>query len=193
MTCTLPAEAGFVSCSRCRAASRDWSRSKKGCPKRAAMFKERRARWYANGLCVICGQRPYRTERKTCQPCVDKVCTYQKTRDTVPVKMREIDNLRLETFAAYGAKCQCCGESNPGFLTIDHIDSRGGAHRKNVKNNYQAGGIGFYRWLRANGWPKDNLRLLCFNCNCGRHYRGRGTCPHHLAPGYKMGKFTARP
>jgi len=63
---------------------------------------------------------------------------------------------------AYGNKCICCGEDNPDLLTIDHINGNGSQHRREVKS----GGHGFYRWIINHRFP-DNLRLLCWNCNCG--------------------------
>ena len=34
---------------------------------------------------------------------------------------RTRDELRAAVIAGYGGHCACCGEANPGFLTIDHI------------------------------------------------------------------------
>jgi hypothetical protein len=87
---------------------------------------------------------------------------------------RKIDaqQLRLETIAAYGNICECCGEHRHELLTIDHIDGTGNIHRKQGGKK----GIYFYAWLRKEGWPKDNYRLLCYNCNCCRG--ARGFCPH---------------
>jgi hypothetical protein len=79
--------------------------------------------------------------------------------------------LKSDVFTAYGGKCDCCGESNPKFLTLDHRGSDGSKHRKEVKNSK-----GVYSWARKNNYP-DTLRLLCWNCNCGRAHNG-GTCPH---------------
>ena len=83
---------------------------------------------------------------------------------------------KLKVLEAYGGKCECppCGETCPSFLTIDHIDSNGSAHRK---QSGITGGSGLYNWLIQNEFPKDNFRLLCFNCNCGRQVNG-GVCPH---------------
>lgn len=70
----------------------------------------------------------------------------------------------------YGAKCFCCGEDRLGFLTIDHINNDGS--RDIRKRNASRG----YRWVLKAGLPGD-LRIACYNCNCGRHYNG-GVCPH---------------
>lgn len=81
--------------------------------------------------------------------------------------------IKREVFAAYGGKCSCCGEAEECFLTIDHIHGRGRSHRK--MNNME--GFKLYLWLRRNGCPTDNFRLLCQNCNVGT-YRNNGVCPH---------------
>ena len=81
--------------------------------------------------------------------------------------------VKLEVFVAYGgAWCSCCGVDTLEFLTIDHIDGDGTAHRKSVGR----GGDAIYRWLRREGYP-PGLRVLCFNCNSGRQVNG-GRCPH---------------
>lgn len=73
--------------------------------------------------------------------------------------------------AHYGGGCYCCGESNPLFLTLDHINDDGAKERKTRK-----GGSQFYATVIREGFP-TNLRLACWNCNCARYYRG-GICPH---------------
>lgn len=78
--------------------------------------------------------------------------------------------------AAYGGKCGCCAESTWEFLTIDHVGGGGHQERKRLKKK----GTDFYLWLRRNGWPQDDYRLLCYNCNlaCGFY----GHCPHQGLP-----------
>lgn len=34
-----------------------------------------------------------------------------------------------------------------------------------------------YRWLKKQGFPKGDFRVMCFNCNLGRQRNG-GECPH---------------
>jgi len=78
---------------------------------------------------------------------------------------------RAECYAGYGGKCECCGDSNPMFLTLDHRDDDGAKMR--AAGEYATT---LYRKLKRLGFPKT-FRLLCFNCNCGR-YRNGGCCPH---------------
>ncbi len=57
------------------------------------------------------------------------------------------------------------------FLSVDHINGGGRKHREKL-----GGGTAFFLWLKEKGFPKDEYRLLCMNCNWAR---GRyGYCPH---------------
>src|ERR1700733_114293 len=81
--------------------------------------------------------------------------------------------LKLEMLTAFGGKCQCCGETNPYFLTLDHINNDGAEHRAQFesRNNEQ-----IYADAKREGWPKDKYQLLCMNCNFAKaHYGG---CPN---------------
>ena|SRR5687768_17731351 len=132
---------------------------------------------------------------------MDKLPAVQKTRPIVhgvdmttkdPIKRREYNQrwrlankehrnaqarkynwaIKLRTLEAYGNVCFCCGESNPKFLSIDHVDGGGNTHRKQLKTN---GGTGLYQWLKKNNYP-DGFQVLCFNCNCAKGFYG--ICPH---------------
>lgn len=85
--------------------------------------------------------------------------------------------LKEQLVKAYGGKCVCCGETAIEFLTIDHINGKGAEHRRQLGSN-TASGSNFYRWLRNNGFPKDNFQLLCYNCNCSKGMNGY--CPHKI-------------
>lgn len=80
-------------------------------------------------------------------------------------------NFKIEVIKAYGGKCECCNETRIEFLSVDHINGGGNLHRKVV-----GGGFRFYRWLKQNEFPKEEYRLLCFNCNCAIGFFGY--CPH---------------
>jgi hypothetical protein len=78
-------------------------------------------------------------------------------------------NKRVKVIDAYGGKCECCEELNYCFLTIDHVNGITG----NCINDRN---INLYKKLIDNNFPKDDYRLLCYNCNCSRgHF---GVCPH---------------
>lgn len=79
--------------------------------------------------------------------------------------------LRELVYAEYGDRCVCCGESNPLFLTLDHVENDG--HKVRVQQGVSSR---LYRWAIQNGFP-DSLQLLCYNCNMGKARNG-GVCPH---------------
>lgn len=82
---------------------------------------------------------------------------------------------RQEALDAYGGKCACCGETEPAFLAIDHVNGDGKAHRATLPSVGRGGVI--YRWLKAQGWP-EGFQVLCHNCNHAKELRGG--CPHQM-------------
>lgn len=81
--------------------------------------------------------------------------------------------LKHEAFQAYGGyRCSCCGEEEPMFLCLDHVNNDGNQHRREI-----GGAERLYQWLRVNDYPRGLLQVLCFNCNQGKRLNG-GTCPH---------------
>lgn len=78
---------------------------------------------------------------------------------------------RLKLIEAYGGVCKCCGETEPKFLELDHVDGGGGKHRKQIG----AGAEALYRWCVANDFP-DILQLICANCHNAKSFWG--VCPH---------------
>ena len=88
--------------------------------------------------------------------------------------VRERTRYFLDFVDAMGGKCECCGESDPRFLTLDHRNNDGNVHRKDGIQCQQ-----IYRMARAEGYPRSRYAMLCFNCNCARAHRSSdGTCPH---------------
>ncbi len=80
--------------------------------------------------------------------------------------------LRSEMIEAYGGKCSCCGETEPLFLQLDHINNDGHLDRKVNKTSAK-----LWAKLKKAGWPKDRHQLLCANCNFGK-LMNDGICPH---------------
>lgn len=78
--------------------------------------------------------------------------------------------IRLEVLNKLGGRCLCCGETREEFLTLDHIQGGGKKHRSEV-------GTYIFRRIRNNPDPKT-YRVLCYNCNCARGFRGY--CPHEV-------------
>ena len=117
-------------------------------------------------VCSKCGADDWHYQKSNrgwhCRPCRSLVVKLWKHK------------LRADTIEHYGGKCACCGESEPSFLTIDHINGNGNAHRKEIGR----GSVLMYKWLKKNGWP-EGYQVLCWNCNCARHlYQNAGVCPH---------------
>jgi len=112
----------------------------------------------ASGLCVRCGTTLEKVRGNiTCPGCVEKSLAYQR-------------QWRQQVLNHYGRQCACCGEANELFLTIDHVNNDGSAHRKEI------GQSAIYRWLVRNGFP-PGFQTLCYNCNLGKRVNG-GVCPH---------------
>lgn len=87
-----------------------------------------------------------------------------------------------QVIQAYGGCiCNCCGETEPLFLSIDHINNDGAAHRKALGGRYAGGGKKVYDWIVKSGFP-DGFQVLCMNCNWGKH-RNHGVCPHRVSEG----------
>lgn len=82
-------------------------------------------------------------------------------------------NLKLEMIQAYGGSCNCCGELEPKFLTLDHING-GGSRDRGI---YAGGTYNLLYALKREGWPKDKYQVLCMNCNWAKG-RWEGICPH---------------
>ncbi|RLC98766.1 MAG: hypothetical protein DRI46_10745 [Chloroflexi bacterium] len=86
-------------------------------------------------------------------------------------KCRERDKNAI--YKHYGDKCSCCGETDRGFFTIDHVDSDGHIERK---QGLYTSGSQFYRYIIQQDFP-ESYQILCYNCNLGRA-RNKGVCPH---------------
>lgn len=80
--------------------------------------------------------------------------------------------LREEFIREYGGACRCCGETIEVFLTLEHKNRDGAAHRKKLGDNPSS----LLYDLKRRGWPKEDYELLCFNCNRAKWLLGE--CPH---------------
>ena len=98
--------------------------------------------------------REYRAKNNE-RVCAQQRAAYQKWRNIVLLH--------------YGNICNCCGEKNICFLTLDHIygyDKSSGQPRHGYK---------LYRWIVKNNFPND-FQILCWNCNGAKGIYG--ICPH---------------
>jgi len=77
--------------------------------------------------------------------------------------------VRREAIAAYGGRCECCGETRLEFLAFDHINGGGNQERKRTTEPP-------FARLRREGYPKGAFRILCHSCNMALGLYG--SCPH---------------
>jgi len=80
--------------------------------------------------------------------------------------------LKKEVIGVYGGKCECCGETNLVFLTIEHKFHDGKAHRKACNRNV-------YADLKRRKFPKNiGIGVLCHNCQFASKIMV--VCPHKV-------------
>lgn len=93
-------------------------------------------------------------------------------------RKRDADRLKAAAYDAYGRACVCCGETEPTFLTLDHVNNDGADWRRKVfgRNGGNGAGGATYRWCKHNGYPPI-FQVLCWNCQQGKRFNG-GICPH---------------
>lgn len=125
-----------------------------------------------NHLCIYCGVRPPVPARVSCDPCRNRYRSWSQKNADLRNRLNRLSNDRLwkEILRAYGPVCRCCGESEEKFLTFDHVNNDGAAHRKQ-----QGGNIMALRQLRKEGFP-PGYQILCANCHIAKDMRGG--CPH---------------
>ena len=105
--------------------------------------------------CKSCNQKYFKEYNIRCK---DKIAVYHK---------KWLLRTKMQVLTYYGngkAACVACGESDLRCLSIDHINSRGGNHRKEIN---RLGGGRFYIWLVHNNYPLG-FRTLCMNCQFKR-------------------------
>lgn len=143
---------------------------------------------YAAGLCERCGKRPHVAGFKRCQPCLDgHKKYYSENRHRIAKPSKEHANkiakarysrIRLIVWDAYGGRfCACCGEDIPEFLTIEHENGDGAAHRKEILGSRVASMVAWLYSELLKGRKHPGLKVFCYNCNAGA-WRNGGICPH---------------
>lgn len=131
----------------------------------------RRALWYQDDL-----EASLKKKAQTVKRCsvVKRRHSQARRKKLAEYARRCRAKAKRECFEHYGGmKCACCGEIEPLFLTLDHIDSD-----RSVRQKYggSAPSNSFYGFLRGMGYPKG-FQVLCMNCNWGKARNG-GVCPH---------------
>jgi hypothetical protein len=136
----------------------------------------------AEGRCTRCGAREAVPGGSRCEPCREKAKdtprsnpTYQAdwqrsnyTRVRAYARQRQARQ-RLDVIAGYGGRCACCGENEPVFLQLDHVNGGGTQHRRRVSQAV------IYSTVIRHGFPPD-YQILCANCHAAK--TRTGGCPH---------------
>jgi len=91
----------------------------------------------------------------------------ERESESVEKELRELEII----LDHYGAECNCCGQVQKRFLTLDGINDDGYLHRRRWQERFK-----LYRQIIKDGFP-DDIQILCFNCKVGRQKNG-GMCPH---------------
>jgi len=78
--------------------------------------------------------------------------------------------LRAQVLNAFGRVCNCCGEPEERFLTLDHVNNDGFKERdkRSTDKIYQRSLLPEYQ---------GEYQILCWNCNMGKAHNN-GICPH---------------
>jgi len=115
-----------------------------------------------------------------CSHCHDMIFdrvveTKVKTDDERPEEAKKYQRdyrarVREQVLQLYGGKCVCCGETDLHFLTFDHKNGGGTKERRSTGMT----GSTFYLSLLKH--RRDDIQVLCFNCNCAKWFYG--VCPH---------------
>ncbi len=97
---------------------------------------------------------------------------YQANKEAKQKRRKELCDAERKRFLdLYGNACECCGETEPMFLVIDHIKGQKGISKKET-------GIKAYRKANAKV-DKTTYRILCHNCNFATRFDG-AICPHQI-------------
>jgi hypothetical protein len=121
----------------------------------------------ARGDCRYCLISPRVEGRSMCGKCLIKHGTKQK---------QSYHAARAASITAYGGRCRCCGTTNQKYLQLDHVNSDGADHKRELYNNGRAGSM--YTWALRNDFP-DRLQLLCANCHQAKTSHGGCTIEDH--------------
>jgi hypothetical protein len=124
--------------------------------------------------CNVCGVELDNTNwllsRQNRKSYICKICEnsknnnrYNKNRDKYLINNKNrYQEIKEEVFSYYGGKCNICGQRDHSLLSLDHLEGNGRQHRKSILRIDS--GTGFHKWVCKN--KPNNLRLLCYNCNC---------------------------
>jgi hypothetical protein len=133
--------------------------------------------------CAECW-RPAMPRRKLCARCKTRKWRLANPDKAGSYASEYRQRRRREVVELYGGMCDCCGEAETLFLTLDHAEDDGAASRRSGLSN--AGLLADAVARYGDGY----YRLLCWNCNSGRQLNN-GICPH-VYPGTTGGTMDQR-
>jgi hypothetical protein len=130
----------------------------KCCEKASREGKKARSKRKQLGVCMSCGTAPVIEGQVNCEGCATGYREYHRQN-------------KKTCFNHYGHICTCCEiEFDERFLTLDHVNNDGAAHREEI------GRSSLYRWAIKNYFP-NTLQTHCWGCNQAKEING-GVCPH---------------
>lgn len=172
-----------ISCGK-RAAKIDSPRCKACLESRRLRYTEQkgeRVRFRRDhGICESCGvelEEDRVGHSWRCEPCAKKKAKRQAVKSKRHRPRRRMAEIRkggdkAKILAMYGKVCACCGEANSRFLTVDHVNNDG-------KQDRATGGGWGKSTKRLLKFKRDDIQILCYNCNMGKE-KFSGTCPHKI-------------
>lgn len=89
--------------------------------------------------------------------------------------------IKVDLVTGYGGKCTCCGETAIEFLTLEHLNGGGRAHRA-AKDS-----LAIFNEVIKAGFPNE-YTILCMNCNFAKRFGKE--CPH-VTIGTNLAKIDA--
>ena len=126
---------------------------------------------YKDKLKRLEAQRRYRINNREIMR--DKARLYIEKNKTIIKEKNIIKYYELKKwiFDYYGYTCVCCGENNPKFLTIDHVNNDGYKDRNLGSRIYST----IKREIIEGN--ESRFQIYCYNCNCAKRLNN-GVCPH---------------
>lgn len=135
-------------------------------------------KFYRGNLCIECQRKQGR--EKTAKYRKENYQRYRELGRTASQKYYR--KIKKVLFEGYDNKCSCCAESEPKFLSIDHVNNDGNIERGSRKNPKSGSyGINLYKKIIEQNFP-TRYQLLCMNCNFGKRMNN-GICPHKTNDG----------
>ena len=115
---------------------------------------------------------------------------YRQKPEVKSQRREDYKNVRIMVYSHYSKIisksefpcCNCCGEFEMEFLTLDHIagrkqmDSKPELKKLGYSSKFQ--GSTLWLWIKRNNFP-EGFQVLCQNCNFAKGKKGNNnTCPH---------------